>query len=588
MSANLLERTLAGVMSKRDTTTWTPETEDEALSSYLLVIGGVLAAILLVWRAWASVVTYVREVSSLNNDTQRYFAIPSGNVSWWKRNIEYAPIFRKRRNREFQLSSAMNMGTLPTRMEFVILAGYLATNVAFCVINISFAGSLSAAAKLLRNRSGTLATVNMIPLFIMAGRNNPLINILGVSFDTFNLFHRWLGRIVALEAVCHTLAFLVASAAEGGWAAALDGVVAKPFLFWGLISTIALVAIIIQAASVARHAYYETFKLLHIGLAALAIAGLWYHLDLDKLPQIKWLIPAIVIWVADRAARTLRLVYRNIGAGGTKTLVEALPGNAVRVTVNMARPWTFKPGQHAYLYLPTISFWQSHPFSIAWSEEEQDLASEKLAMTKQDILSMQKTTMSYVIRARTGMTKTLYDRAAAQPDGKLWTTCFAEGPYGGLHSMNSYGTVVMFAGGVGVTFAVPFVRQLVAGFSDGTVATRKIVLVWIIQTPEHLEWIRPWMTTILAMNNRRDCLRVKIFVSRPSSHKEVSSPSSTVQMFPGRPNVDTLIGQEMEQQVGTMAVSVCGPGALSDEVRLAVRKRQYDGSVDFIDEAFTW
>jgi hypothetical protein len=59
-------------------------------------------------------------------------------------------------------------------------------------------------------------------------------------------------------------------------------------------------------------------------------------------------------------------------------------------------------------------------------------------------------------------------------------------------------------------------------------------------------------------------------------------------MFPGRPNIDTLLGIEMEQQVGHMGVTVCGPGALSDEVRQAVRRRQYNGAIDFVDEAFTW
>ncbi|ORY69812.1 ferric reductase like transmembrane component [Pseudomassariella vexata] len=562
--------------------------ENEALSNYLLVICGSLAVVLIVWRVTHVIVTYVRMVACLTNDTQRYFAYPSTKVSWFKRNILYSPIFSKRRNREFQLSSVANMGTLPTRLQLLFLLGYLATNVAFCVINIPFAGSFSDAGRQLRNRSGTLATVNMIPLFIMAGRNNPLINWLGISFDTFNLLHRWFGRIVAAEALCHTLAFYAVSAQAKGWDVAVRGSLAVPYLMWGFIATCAFVALTIQAASISRHAFYETFKIMHIGLAALAVAGLYYHLNLKDLPQLKWLIPVIPIWIADRLARFTRIAWHNFGCGGTKTLVEALPGNACRVTVTMARPWTFKPGQHAYLYLPTISLWQSHPFSLAWSEEAEDLNGEKLAMNRQDVLAMRKTTMSYVIRARTGATDTLYQRAASQPEGRLWTTCFVEGPYGGVHKMHSYGTVMLFAGGVGITHQVPHVRDLVAGYANGTVATRKIILVWIIQSPEHLEWIRPWMTEILAMDKRRECLRIMLFVSRPRSTKEIHSPSSTVQMFPGRPNIETLIGIEMEQHIGAMGVSVCGPGGLSDEVRQAVRRKQYNGHVDFVDEAFSW
>ncbi|KAJ2974962.1 hypothetical protein NUW58_g8492 [Xylaria curta] len=569
-------------------TGWTPDMENHSLANYLLYITAIVSVLAIIWRVSTGITRYVRTVASLNNDTQRFFARPSGRFSWIKKHVLYAPLFRKRHNREFQISSAVNVGTLPSRFQFLFLLGYFATNVAFTVVHIPFAASAADGIKQLRNRSGTLATVNMIPLFILAARNNPLIPLLGMSFDTMNLLHRWFGRIVIIEAVVHTLAFYAGSALKKGWGAAFLGTFSSELLLYGFIGTLAFVVILFQAASISRHAFYEAFKIMHILLAIAAIVGLWKHLQIGELVQIKWLIAVVPLWAGDRVLRLARIVYHNIGKGGTKTLVEALPGNAVRVTVTMARPWDFRPGQHAYLYLPTISFWQSHPFSLAWSEEAEDLSADKLAMNRQDILGMSKTSMSFVIRARTGMTSTLYERAAANPDGRLITRCLVEGPYGGEHMLDSYGTVMLFAGGVGITHAVPHVRHLVAGFANGSVAARKVVLVWIIQSPEHLEWIRPWMTQILAMDRRREILRIMLFVSRPRSTKEIHSPSSTVQMFPGRPNIDTLMGMEMEQQVGMMGVTVCGPGALSDEVRLAVRRKQYEGAIEFIEEAFSW
>ncbi|KAK3302238.1 ferric reductase like transmembrane component-domain-containing protein [Chaetomium strumarium] len=565
-----------------------PDVVNEMLAHFLFVVLGAVAVVLAGWRLTTLLVRYVRTVTCLHNDTQRYFAQAGENFSWFKRNVVYAPILRKRHNREFQVSSALNVGTLPTRLQLVFLLGYLATNVAFCVVTVDYSGPLKQVAGLVRNRTGYLATVNMIPLFLMAGRNNPLIDLLGMSFDTFNLLHRWLGRIVALEALAHTLAWLVSSASTNGWDGAFSTIFKVPFLMWGFIATLSMVVITIQAASMFRHAYYETFKLLHIALAILSVIGLWYHLDLKRLPQLKYLYAVVVLWVFDRAARLLRLGYRNLGAGGTKTLVEALPGGACRVTVTMARPWKFKPGQHAYLYMPTIGFWQSHPFTVAWSDEADQLDDEKLPVGRQDVLAKRKTTVSFVIRGRTGFTGALYSRAAAHPDGKMITRCLVEGPYRGSSRLHSYGTVMLFAGGVGITQAVPHVRDLVAGYSNGTVATRKVIMVWTIQSPEHLEWIRPWMTEVLAMEKRREVLRIMLFVSRPRSTKEIHSPSSTVQMFPGRPNIDTLLGMEVESQIGAMAVTVCGPGALSDEVRRAVRNRQYQGNIDFVEEAFSW
>ena len=96
------------------------------------------------------------------------------------------------------------------------------------------------------------------------------------------------------------------------------------------------------------------------------------------------------------------------------------------------------------------------------------------------------------------------------------------------------------------------------------------------------------MTTILSMPGRRDVLRIQLFVTRPRSTKEIHSPSSTVQMFPGKPNVDALVEMESREQVGAMGVSVCGPGGLGDDVRAAVRRMQGGRNVDFSDEGFGW
>lgn len=211
-----------------------------------------------------------------------------------------------------------------------------------------------------------------------------------------------------------------------------------------------------------------------------------------------------------------------------------------------------------------------------------------LVMTQQDTVSTQKETISLLVRRRTGFTNSLYKRAAKSSDGQVCLPAFVEGPYGGIHNLDSYGTVVLFAGGVGITHHIPFVRHLVQGYADGVVAARRVTLIWTIQSPEHLEWVRPWMTTIFQMDCRRDVLRVALFVTRPRNATEIHSPSTTVEMFPGRPNIQTVLDKEIEQQVGAMGVMVCGSGAMSDDVRHACRQRQAVSNIDYIEESFTW
>jgi hypothetical protein len=69
----------------------------------------------------------------------------------------------------------------------------------------------------------------------MAGRNNILIKWIGLSFDTFNLLHRWFGRIVVLEAIAHTVAWGAAVYYGGGWAAVEKAITTDPMIRYGFI-----------------------------------------------------------------------------------------------------------------------------------------------------------------------------------------------------------------------------------------------------------------------------------------------------------------------------------------------------------------
>ena len=364
----------------------------------------------------------------------------------------------------------------------------------------------------------------------------------------------------------------------------------------GLVATCAFVVILFQSSSAIRHAFYEVFHVLHVALVILGLIFLWMHLD--GLPQQVLLLVAILVWGGQRSFRLFCLLKCSFGRGGTKAIVEALPGDAVRVSFTSPRPWRVQPGQYMYVSIPSVGLVTAHPFSVAWSDTtsgrpmSSDLEfGDKPVSRPLDLENPGKQTLCAVIRRRTGFTNALYEKAEKEGalEGATTTlTAYIEGPYGNCRSMSSYGTVMLFAGGVGITHQMPYVRQLVDGYANGTVAVRKVVLVWIIQSPEHLEWIRPWMTQILSMEKRRDVLCIKLFITRPRSAKEVHSPSSTVQMFPGRPSVATLIGKECENMIGCMGVSVCGTGELQDDVRRVVREKGAWANIDFIEESFSW
>lgn len=283
----------------------------------------------------------------------------------------------------------------------------------------------------------------------------------------------------------------------------------------------------------------------------------------------------------------IRVVYHNVSKEGTVAVVGLLPGGACRVTVSMARPWIARPGQHAYIYIPSLGFWQSHPFSVAWSEEVEDPSvAKKLATYIDESPRVRRAKISFIIRARSGFTHSLYEKVAAS-NGTLDVACVVEGPYGGLHDMRSYGTAILFAGGVGITHQLPHARDLVIGFANKTVATKKVILVWSMRSLDHFEWIRPWWKEIVAMDRRREVLRFMIFVTRPQPD-ETYTRSRTFHVSPGRLNSDCLLRILMKDKVGAVGVSACGPGELTDDVRHAVRNIQSESTIDYIEESFSW
>lgn len=576
------------------------DTQNLDMATYLGLVWAAIFTIFLTHRVVLSTLRYVRQVASLGHDRQRIFAYTNSTYAFCKHHLLYAPLYRKRHHREFKLSSAINVGTLPSRPQAFFLVGYFGMNVALSVVHLPWSAGRHEIAGYLRNRTGVLAVMNMIPLFLFAGRNNPLIWMLDISFDSYNLMHRWIGRTVVLQALAHTLAWTVDSVLSSGWHHVSMTLVKSPFLLTGTIGSCAVLLMLLQSPSVIRHAFYEVFLGVHFLLAATAVVTIWMHLK--GLAQQHLLKAAVIFWLIERAIRFWKLIKNNVAHSRTTAEVTLLPGDAVRVTLHIARPWTFKPGQHVFLYMPRIGLWTSHPFSLAWSDEGSCVDEKPHSYDIDEVLAPRKATMSLIVRRRTGFTERLYHKAESSTTGSFTTTAYVEGPYGmfpwlssdsanssvGSQNFDSYGTVMLFAAGVGITHQLPHVRSLVAGYANGTCATRRVVLIWIIQSPEHLEWIRPWMTQILSMDKRRDALKVLLFITRPRSVKEIHSPSSSVQMYPGKPDVSALIAQEQHKQVGAMAVSVCGTGSLSDDVRKAVRDRCEMSEIDFVENAFSW
>jgi NAD(P)H-flavin reductase len=287
--------------------------------------------------------------------------------------------------------------------------------------------------------------------------------------------------------------------------------------------------------------------------------------------------------------RLVRLIYRNIGKPLTTAEVEIKSDIAMRVKIRLARPWTFTPGQHAYMYMPMVGLWTAHPFSVAWADEDEveSPISEKGVLPRNiDDITSRKQNIYFLIRRMKGFTDHLYKKAQKK-GGKFTTTAFLEGPYN-QQTLHSYGTVILVAAGIGITHIVPHVHDLTRGYNDGTVATRRILLIWSVRTIDELELIRDWMEIILAIPRRSEVLRIMLYVFQLDTSKVDSIPSNTIQVFPGIAKFGPIVDEEVRNSIGSIGVSVCGIGVVADEMRFACRKWMDRVNIEFMEESFSW
>ncbi|KAJ9241045.1 hypothetical protein DTO169E5_3740 [Paecilomyces variotii] len=554
--------------------------------------------------------------ASLHDNVQETYARPNIIAAKLKRHLFYAPLFRIRHNREFRVFRKIHMGTLPSRMMTIWLSSYIGLNIVLLFVTVDWSASLYFTMDRWRYAAGHMAIFNTLPLVLTAGRNNPLISLSGISFDTFNTVHRWLGRIVCVEAVVHMTGILVAVAAREGSGAILDIFRHEALFMYGLIAVVAFVVIFFQAVSPLRHSFYEFFLHFHIILVIVAFVALWYHLR--GLMAQNVLLAAVGLWGFERLARVVLLLWRNCGRRCTSASIELLSGCVARVDLQMARPWNFRAGQHIYMYIPALGLWTSHPFSAAWISTDRAYYPEKNESS--DSLKMllgarQETTISFLIQRRDGFTNAMFKASEASPEGRIRVTALAEGPYGAVHSFASYGTVLLVAGGIGITHPLSHLRELVHGFSNRTVTTRKIILIWVVKKVENLFWIQPWMSSILTHPSVKGStlhnphlhfqsptlsLSVHLFITGHDSNTDdffptidnpwtsMAPPTVPLTVSLGKPHFSQTIERETMQQVGAMAVNVCGPGSMGDDVRKAVRDIQGKKTVDLFEEAFSW
>lgn len=157
-------------------------------------------------------------------------------------------------------------------------------------------------------------------------------------------------------------------------------------------------------------------------------------------------------------------------------LAQVLPGRVLKLTLHTPRHLNWKPGQHIQLTIPSVRWWQSHPYSIA---NAQNMTEAALAANTPS-RDRQGSELVLLMSVRKGFTRRLFKSilqkrrrlvgngsenyskdAPSTPLGVLIRaqTYLAAGSAARVH-WDDFSTVVLIAAGTGVTYTVSVLQHL--------------------------------------------------------------------------------------------------------------------------------
>ncbi|GES63109.1 metalloreductase [Aspergillus terreus] len=349
-------------------------------------------------------------------------------------------------------------------------------------------------------RTGFVALAQLPLIFLLAGRQNLIGLFVGMSYERLNWFHRWVARTLWLTATIH-MGFWFRSWGRYNYIVHQlrnDALAKRGFAAWCI-----LTFIVLTSMAPVRRLSYEIFVLQHLVTFVGFVVAVWLHAP----AEVKvWVWISIGFLVFDRVARYAWATYANLSIfhpssknhplWANRASFTPLPGNVTRITIeNPGVRW--KPGQHVFLTCHSIAPLQSHPFTISSIPDDNK--------------------MEFLVRAEKGGTKRFF-RYASKSHNILGTsdttpvqkfrTVFIDGPYGRIRSLRQFDSVVLIAGGMGITYTLPCLRDIVSRWrtecsrdtspKTRLTTTKRLRFVWVIKSRAQLSWCETQLQSVLA------------------------------------------------------------------------------------------
>lgn len=420
-------------------------------------------------------------------------------------------------------------------------------------------------------------------LLAMKSTYSPLQLITRLSHEQLNVAHKVLGQIIRILLTAHACFYLNFFI--------LNNILAKRIQSRDVILGLTCIAIIhitsMAAFARIRKWNYRLFYTVHVTCATIFLPLAFFHVS--HIRPFIW--ESAFVYILHVALRVLATKEHS----GTLSLVPST--NLVQISVPLHGPTRqYKPGQHVYFSLqaeypgsaiPNVLL--HNPFTVA-------------SLPKKD------GQLLLVARALNGNTRRLaaLARSADLQDPSIPRSLplKIEGPYGissHLPSLGRFDRILLVAGGVGATFIIPLWRDILDSKRSGErLFHTDVRLVWAVRKISETSWALPLAEGLTSDKNTGEMSsEAELYVTSDNSGSLASDSHDTIELAETntlvdaddeksltkqgfsikhhRPDLRDIVDDTFSGQAGRVAVLVCGPVGMGQQLRREARKWVWRG-----------
>lgn len=433
----------------------------------------------------------------------------------------------------------------------------------------------------LTKRFGLIATTQLPIQYLLALKPlNPFSWALTSSHEHLNRYHRVLGRATYTLLLLHILFYNIFFLATGIWSKRI----VAPVVLYGVFASLLLHAVMFTASSAVRSRSYRLFYLTH-WLAVRLIPGLIFlHAPSSRV----YIIEGAILLIIDYIARHRRTI------SNAPSTFDTVPGtNLIKVEATLPLPnlpkFQTHPGSHVFIRLPS----STRPSQSLFSPSGYSFELIRHPFT---VSAVNSDSITLIARKRAGpLTKHLSTLSGSHG------TLDVQGPYGAIGKTlpslltGEYDRILLFAGGVGATFALPVYRTILSYKPSA-----HVTLIWAVRSAAEATWaVSP--TPGAGGGSVLDDRNVQLFLTGDMGVADTST--GEVEMTDlrrdgrgggggnrKRPDVRRIVDDTFRKGLEeSVAVMVCGPDGMARDVRESVRPWLMKGRrVWWHNEAFGW